>query len=83
LLRGIIANDEQPASAHDIAAEAAPESLPTRVRAAIERRALAVRDRSGIYRRWRAQALAFDHATRTARSRDIGADRSVGDWLEQ
>ena len=82
LLRGIIANNEHPATAHDIAATTASESLPTRVRAVIERRALAVRDRSGTYRHWRAQALALDHATRTARRRDIGTDRSIGDWLE-
>jgi conjugative relaxase-like TrwC/TraI family protein len=82
LLRGIIANNEHPATAHDIAATTASESLPTRVRAAIERRALAVRDRTGIYSRQRAQAIAFGHATRTARSRDIGEERSMGDWLE-
>jgi hypothetical protein len=81
-LRGIIANDEHPATAHDIAATTASESWPSRVRAAIERRALAVRGRSAVYGSWHAEAVAFDHAPRTARSRDIGADRSIGDWLE-
>ena len=82
LLRGIIANDEHPVTAHDIAATTASESPPALVRAAIEHRALAVRDRSGVYRRWRAEAVAFDHAARSARGRDIGADRSNGEWLE-
>jgi hypothetical protein len=82
LLRGIIANDEHPATAHAVAATTASESRPSRVRAAIERRARAVRDRSGVYRRWRAEAVAFDHAVRTVRSRDIGTDRSIGEGLE-
>jgi conjugative relaxase-like TrwC/TraI family protein len=82
LLRGIIANNEHLATAHDIAATTASESLPARVRAAIERRALAVRDRSSVYRCWRDQTVAFDHEVRTARSRDIGADRSIGEALE-
>jgi type III secretion system FlhB-like substrate exporter len=82
LLREIIANDEHPATAHDIAATTPSESWPSRVRAAIERRALAVRDRSSVYRRWRAEAVALDHAVRTARSRNIETDRSVGEGLE-
>ncbi len=82
LLRGIIANDEHPVTAHAVAATTASESRPSRVRAAIERRARAVRDRSGVYRRWRAEAVAFDHAVRAVRSRDIGTDRSIGEGLE-
>jgi conjugative relaxase-like TrwC/TraI family protein len=82
LLRGIIANNDHPATAHDIAATTPSESLPSRVRAAIERRALAVRDRSSVYKRWRAETVAFDHEVRTARSRDVGADRSIGEALE-
>jgi hypothetical protein len=81
LLRGIIANDEHPVTAHDVAATTASESRPSRVRAAIERRARAVRDRSGLYSRSRAEAVAFDHAVRTVRSRDIGTDRSIGEGL--
>jgi hypothetical protein len=82
LLRGIIANDEHPVTAHAVAATTASESRPSRVRAAFERRARAVRDRSGVYRRWRAEAVAFDHAVRAVRSRDIGTDRSIGEGLE-
>jgi hypothetical protein len=82
LLRDIIANGEHPVTAHDVAATTASESRSSRVRAAIERRARAARDRSGVYRRWRAEAVAFDHAVRTVRSRDIGTDRSIGEGLE-
>ena len=82
LLRGIIANNEHLATAHDIAATTAFISLPALVRDAIKRRALAVRNRSSIFRHWHAQTLAFDHPMHTARSRHIGADRSIGDWLE-
>jgi conjugative relaxase-like TrwC/TraI family protein len=78
LLRGIIANDKQPVTAHDVAASIAPESQPSRLRAATKRRARAVRDRSGAYRRWRA-ALAIDHAVR---GRHIVTGRSIGEGLE-
>jgi hypothetical protein len=82
LLRGIIANDEQPVTAHDVAATTASESQPSRLRAATKRRARAVRDRSGAYRRWRAEALALDHAARAARGRHIVTGRSIGEGLE-
>ena len=77
VLRGIVARDDHPATAHDIAATTATESQPARVRAAVERRARTVRDLSSLYRRWRDETVAYDHAVRTARSRDIGADRSI------
>ena len=82
LLRGIIAHDEHPATAHDIAAMSASASQSPRVRAAVERRARAVRHLSSGYRRWRAEAFALDHLVRAARSRDIGTDRSLGEGLE-
>jgi hypothetical protein len=78
LLRSIIANDKQPVTAHDVAATTASESQPSRLRAAVERRARAVRDRSGAHRRWRA-ALALDHAVR---GRYIATGRSIGEGLE-
>jgi hypothetical protein len=81
LLRGIIANDEHSATAHDIAVKAASQSMPPRVRAAIECRAFTVRKRDGIYRRWRAETVAFVHAARAACGRDI-VDRSTGEGLE-
>jgi hypothetical protein len=81
LLRGIIANDQQPVTAHDVAATTTFESQPFRLRAAIEHRARAVRDRSSIYRRWRA-ALALHRAARATPGRHIEAGRSIGEGLE-
>jgi hypothetical protein len=82
LLRATIANAQKPTTAHDIAATTASESLPALVRDTVKHRTLAVRDRNSIFRHWRATTLASDHATHTARGRDIGADRSSGEWLE-
>jgi conjugative relaxase-like TrwC/TraI family protein len=82
LLRGNLANDQYPATAHDIAATTESEVLPLRVRAAVQRRTSAVRDRSSAYTRWRAEAVASTHAVHTTRSRDRGAHRSASDWLE-
>jgi hypothetical protein len=82
LLRAIIANDQKPTTAHDIAATTASESLPALVRDTVKHRALAVRNRNSIFRHWRATTLASEHPTHTARGRDIGADRSSGEWLE-
>ena len=82
LLRAIVANTQKPTTAHDIAATTASESLTALVRDAVKHRALAVRDRNSIFRHWRATTLASDQAAHTARGRDIGADRSNGEWLE-
>ena len=79
MIRTIIAYDEHPATAHDIAATTAFLSLPAAVRVAAERRALAVRNRNIICRRWPADIVAVD---RESQSRDIGADRSVDEGLE-
>jgi conjugative relaxase-like TrwC/TraI family protein len=82
LLRAIVANDEYPVTAHEIAAVAAHASLATRVRDAIDQRGAAMRHRAAEYARWRAAAASFDHAMREARGRDIGLDRSIDDGLE-
>ena len=83
LLRGIVAHDERPDTAHDAAAAAINEALPARARAIVQRRIEAVRHRSSTFQRWRAQTLVREHGADRARGRDIGADRSNGDWLEQ
>ena len=82
LLRGIIAHDDRAATAHDIVATTPAESLPARVRAALQHRALAVHHRKSSYQHWRAEVRSAEHAARTARSRDTRAERSAGDWLE-
>jgi conjugative relaxase-like TrwC/TraI family protein len=82
LLRAIVANDEHPVAAHEIAAVTKHASLATRVRGAIDQRAAAMRHRAAEYERWRAAAASFDHAMREASGRDIGLDRSIDDGLE-
>jgi hypothetical protein len=81
LLRAILANDKRAITAHDLAARAATEALPARVRGAIDQRAAALRHRAVEYAR-RQTAIASDGAAREARSRDIGLDRSKDAGLE-
>jgi hypothetical protein len=81
LLRGILANDEHPITAHDLAATPVDQALSQHVRHALDQRAAAIRLRADEYERCRA-AVALDNAARAARSRDIGTERSVGDGLE-
>ncbi|MDM4141917.1 MULTISPECIES: MobF family relaxase [Mycobacterium] len=77
LLRGITANDEHPATAHDVAATTASQFHPARVRAATQRRTEAVSNLARGYRRWRDDTIAFAYAAWTARSHHIQADRSI------
>ena len=81
LFRGILANDEQPFTAHHLAATTAQRLLPAHVRDATEHRAAAVRHRAMDYERWRAAATTLDTTARAAQSRDIGAERSQGEGL--
>jgi hypothetical protein len=73
----IIANDEQPVTAHDIAMATADDSLPARVRAANQRRAASIGNRATDYQRWRAAADTLATAMREARERDVGLRRSI------
>jgi hypothetical protein len=77
LLRAIVANNEQPVTAHDIATETADDSLPSRVRAANKRRAAAVRSRTTDYEHWLSGAAMFTTAMREAPERQVGLSRSV------
>jgi ATP-dependent exoDNAse (exonuclease V) alpha subunit len=82
LLRGILAHDERPATAHETAEMAPRESLPARVCAEIQRRTFAVRDRRSAYQSRRAEIEASQHTSSTDRVRDASEDRSFGDGLE-
>jgi hypothetical protein len=82
LLRGILAHDERPATAHETAEMAPRESLPARVCAEIQRRTFAVRDRRSAYQSRRAEIDASQHTSSTDRVRDASEDRSFGDGLE-
>ena len=77
LLRAIVANNEQPVTAHDIATETADGSLPSRVRAANKRRAAAVRSRITDYEHWLSGTALFTTAMREAPEHHVGLSRSV------
>jgi hypothetical protein len=77
LLRAIVANDDQPVTADDIAMAGAADSLPARVRGARERRAAGMRYRTTNYERWRAAADTFAIAMSEPRERDLGLSRSI------
>jgi hypothetical protein len=59
LLRAIIANHDQPITAHDIAAQAPGAALPERVRRLHDRRAAAVQRRQAALQSWRAYTQSF------------------------
>jgi len=80
VLRGIIANDERPATAHDMAARTESDLLPLRTRITIESRALAARGRAREFRHRCAAARAFASELRDARIRR--ASRSLEGGLE-
>jgi conjugative relaxase-like TrwC/TraI family protein len=81
LLRGILARDDRPTTAHELA-EVADLPGRTRVHDATERRAHAMRRRNSAYRHWRADVFASNHTTREGRVRDASVGRSVADGLE-
>jgi hypothetical protein len=82
LLRAIIANDEQPVTAHDIAQATADDSLPERVRAAKERRVVRVGSRQADYQRWRATADKSAATMGEAQERDIGLSITSDEGIE-
>jgi conjugative relaxase-like TrwC/TraI family protein len=82
LLRLIIANDQHPTTALDLAAANSHTPLPPLVRALTEQRTAAVRTRTQEYERWRAATYAFSTQTRHTRARDIGSERSKDYGLE-
>jgi hypothetical protein len=84
LLRAIIANHDQPITAHDIAAQAPGAALPERVRRLHDRRAAAVQRRQATHQSWRADTQSFTRAMTTARelynssrSRDHNLDYGI------
>jgi len=73
LIRGILANDDQPAvTAHDYAANNPGEALPDRVRRLLDRRTTAVDRRRATYEGWFAEAQSQD----MGRARELAANRS-------
>ena len=77
LLRAIVANDQQPVTAHNVAIKTADDSLPSRVRAANKRRAVAIRDRATDYEHWLSGTATFTTAMREAPEHHVAFSRSV------
>ena len=83
LVRSIVANDERPITAHDIAMATGDDySVPVRVRGARERRAAGIYSRVADYQHWRAAVDTFATAMRQARGRDVGLSRSADHGIE-
>jgi conjugative relaxase-like TrwC/TraI family protein len=82
LLRMIIANDQRPTTALDLAAANSHTALPPQVRDLTEHRAAATRNRTKEYQRWRNAAYACSTDTREARARGTGSERSMDGGLE-
>jgi hypothetical protein len=78
----IVANDEHPVTAHDIAAATEQLSLPEHIRDAIDQRAVSSLTRGNEYARWRAASATNEHAPGEARRRDLGANRPIDDGLQ-
>ena len=83
LVRGILANrDDQPITAHDIAARAPRSALLDRVRHLVDRRAASVRHRRASYDSWQAKAQTFAQSLDTARERDTSERRTLDHGLD-
>jgi conjugative relaxase-like TrwC/TraI family protein len=82
MLRTVVANDEQPATAHSVAAPRGHEMLPTRVRSAVDHRAAVLRRRGREYERWRAGSTPDNSKAREASRHNSGMDLSSDDALE-
>ena len=69
LARAIIANHDQPITAHDFAAHTPSAALPERVRRSRDRRAAMVQRRRATYQSWQAEAQRVARAMTTTRER--------------
>jgi hypothetical protein len=75
LARAIIANHDQPITAHEVAAQTPSAALPQRVRRIHDRRAATVQRRRATYQSWQADAQSFAGAMTTARERHNSRSR--------
>ena len=75
LARAIIANHDQPITAHEVAAQTPSAALPERVRRIHDRRAATVQRRRATYQSWQADAQSFARAMTTARERHNSRSR--------
>jgi hypothetical protein len=75
LLRAIIANHDQPVTAHDIAAQTPSAALPERVQSIHDRRAAAVQRRRATYQIWQADSQSFARTMTKAQERHSSRSR--------
>jgi hypothetical protein len=75
LARAIIANHDQPITAHEVAAQTPSAALPERVRRIHDRRASMLQRRRATYQSWQADAQSFARAMTTARERHNSRSR--------
>jgi hypothetical protein len=79
LARAIIANHDQPITAHEVAAQTHSAALPERVRRIHDRRAATVQRRRATYQSWQASPRAMTTARErhNSRSRDQSLDCGI------
>jgi ATP-dependent exoDNAse (exonuclease V) beta subunit len=84
LARAIIANHDQPITAHEVAAQTPSAALSESVRRIHDRRASTVQRRRATYQSWQADARSFAWAMTTARERhnSRGRDQSLDCGIE-
>jgi conjugative relaxase-like TrwC/TraI family protein len=75
LARAIIANHDQPITAHEVAAETPSAALPERVRRIRDRRVATVQSRRPTYQSWQADVQSFARAMTSARERHSSRSR--------
>ena len=75
LARAIIANHDQPITAHEVAAQTPSVALPERMRRIHDCRASTGQRRRATYQRWQAVAQSVARAMTTARERHISRSR--------
>jgi hypothetical protein len=76
LARAIIANHDQPITAHEVAAQTPSAALPESVRRIHDRRASTLQRRRATYQSWQADARSFPWAMTTARERHNSRGRA-------
>ncbi len=82
LARAIIATDDVPVTAHDIAAQTPETVLPERVQRLAERRQTAIRRRLATFESWHADVQRFTQSMDRARATHASRSRAQDHGLE-
>ncbi len=78
LARMIIANNGEPVTAHDVAAQTPSAVLPERIARLIDLRAAMVSRRRTAHQAWHAEQRTFTEGVDQIRERGLGRDRDLG-----